>query len=105
MIFISFISFTEDTDEIQTSITILDFRITDVTEPEMMDFVDHLAFQLKENVVRLRDSGFGNYRIIDRTERNRLVRERQYSMPDTPDEKDQLEIRRLIDADQIVKEA
>jgi len=74
-------------------ISVLDFNTTGISKAEVEIFVDYLCV----HIVRT-----GRYRLIDKMQRESLLREMEFSYEDCTDESCQLEIGKLLAANQIV---
>ena len=80
------------TDE-KPLISVLDFRTSGISEAEVEVFVDFLSSHIIET---------NRFRVIDRMQRQALLKEMEFSYEDCTDESCQLEIGRLLAANQIV---
>jgi len=80
------------TDE-KPLISVLDFRTSGISEAEVEVFVDFLSSHIIET---------DRFRVIDRMQRQALLKEMEFSYEDCTDESCQLEIGRLLAANQIV---
>jgi hypothetical protein len=74
-------------------VTVLDFETSDVSEAEAKVFTDFLT----SYVVAI-----GHYRVIDRSQRDRILDELRFSLSDCTDEKCQLEVGKLLSANLII---
>jgi TolB-like protein len=74
-------------------ISVLDFRTSGISKAEVEVFVDFLSSHIIDT---------GKFRVIDRMQREALLREMEFSYEDCTDEGCQLEVGRLLAANQIV---
>lgn len=74
-------------------ISVLDFEAIGLSQSEVQEYTDYLSFQLMET---------GEYRVINREEREYLLEENEFPQEQQFDEKYQLEIGQAIKADQII---
>ena len=74
-------------------ISILDFKASDISKAEAELFVDFMTTHIIET---------GKYRVLDRSQRQAILEEIEFSAADCTDERCQLEIGRLLAANQII---
>jgi TolB-like protein len=74
-------------------ISVLDFKTSGISRAEVEVFVDFLSSHIIDT---------GKFRVIDRMQREALLREMEFSYDDCTDEGCQLEVGRLLAANQIV---
>ena len=74
-------------------ISVLDFRASDISRAEVELFVDFMTSHIVET---------GRYRVLDRSQRQAILQEIEFSASDCSDESCQLEIGRLLAANQII---
>lgn len=74
-------------------ISVLDFAASGISVAEVRVFVDYVSSHIVD---------IGKYRVIDRMQRDAILREIEFSQADCADEKCQLEIGRMLSAAHIV---
>ena len=74
-------------------ISVLDFKASDISKAEVELFVDFMTTHIVET---------GKYRVLDRSQRQAILEEIEFSTSDCTDERCQLEIGRLLAANQII---
>jgi len=74
-------------------ISVLDLEPNGISEREMTILVDYLTTRI---------AGLGSYQVVDRGRREQLLREIEFSNSDCTDEDCQIEIGRLLSANQVV---
>jgi tetratricopeptide (TPR) repeat protein len=72
---------------------VLNFQASGISKTELEIFLDYLSSSI---------AATGKYRIIDRTQRETILKEIEFSLSDCTDEKCQLEIGKLLSANQII---
>lgn len=87
LMFLSSFAFTQGADA--PLITVMDFNLSGISEPEGLLLVDFIS-----NSIR----GSGYYRIIDRAQRDSILEEQEFSLSGCTDEKCQLEVGKLLAA-------
>ena len=92
LVIISSVTLLAQADE-NPLISVLDFKTSGISQAEMEVFVDFLSSHI---------IGTGKFRVIDRMQREALLREMEFSYEDCTDEGCQLEVGRLLAANQIV---
>ena len=92
LIIVSSVHLLAQTDE-KPLISVLDFRTSGISRAEVEVFVDFLSSHIIDT---------GKFRVIDRMQREALLREMEFSYDDCTDEGCQLEVGRLLAANQIV---
>jgi hypothetical protein len=80
-------------DDSRPIITVLNFQTSGISDAEMRVFVDFIASHIIET---------GKYRVIDRAQRQAILSEIEFSQTDCSDEECQLEIGRMLSANQII---
>ena len=70
-------------------ISVLDFKASDISKAEVELFVDFMTTHIVET---------GKYRVLDRSQRQAILEEIEFSVSDCTDEHCQLEIGRLLAA-------
>jgi TolB-like protein len=74
-------------------ITVLDFKTSAISHEEMVVFVDYLIAQIVES---------GKFTVIDRTQRNTILMEQEFSVTDCVEESCQLNIGKMLAAKYIM---
>ena len=74
------------------TITVLDFQINNVSQGDMRSIISLLTSALSQS---------GQYRVIDVSQRETILKELEFSASDCTDEACQLEIGRLLSAEMI----
>ncbi|MBI9105201.1 MAG: hypothetical protein JEZ04_00560 [Spirochaetales bacterium] len=74
-------------------ITVLEFTTSGVSEAEMLIFIDYIASEITQN---------SNYTLIDRRQRVKILEELSFSNSGCTDEECQLEIGKLLSANNII---
>ena len=80
-------------DDGKPLISVLDFKASDISQAEVELFVDFMTSHIVET---------GRYRVLDRSQRQAILQEIEFSASDCTDESCQLEIGRLLAANQII---
>ena len=75
------------------AITVLDFTASGIARQEVVVFIDYVTSHIVDT---------GNYRVIDRMQREALLKEIEFSQADCSDENCQLEIGKQLSANQII---
>jgi len=75
--------------EDQPLVTVMDFELSGISEPEGRLLVDFISNSIRET---------GRYRIIDRAQRDSILEEQEFSLSGCTDEKCQLEVGKLLSA-------
>jgi hypothetical protein len=74
-------------------VAVLDFEAVGLSESEVQEYADYFSFILRQT---------GEYQVIDREQRERILREKEFVEEDRKDEKYQKRIAAVIGADLIV---
>lgn len=79
--------------EEKPTISVLDFKASDVSKAEVDVFVDYISSHIVE---------IGDYRVIDRNQRETILEEIEFSYSDSIDDSSQLEIGKLLAANMVI---
>ncbi len=77
----------------KSSISVLDFKASGISDAELVVFVDYITSHIVST---------GLYRVIDRSQRESILKEIDFSLQDCTDEACQVEVGRLLAAKAIV---